>query len=70
MHIEVRIRTEQFIIMGSNNNNNHGICEAVNCFAYATTNLFLHVGNKGRISINICNDCAKNRFGYIIKEEL
>lgn len=43
--------------------NNLSVCEAVGCFAYATTKLFLHVGNKGTIAVNVCEDCAKIRFG-------
>jgi hypothetical protein len=49
--------------------NNVRVCEAVNCFAYATTKLVLHVGNKGTIAVNVCEDCAKIRFGYTTKEE-
>jgi hypothetical protein len=42
---------------------NKNICEAVNCYAEATTNIKVKVGNSasaGRtIVLNLCNNCVK-----------
>jgi hypothetical protein len=46
---------------------NNGICEAIECFADATTEIVLQVGTKGRILVNLCKDCAKNKFGHTPK---
>ena len=36
---------------------NNGICEAVGCFARATTKIKVKVGQLGSISLDLCNDC-------------
>ena len=41
---------------------NNGICEAVGCFAKATVQIEVSVGDKGTISLSLCNDCVR-KFG-------
>jgi hypothetical protein len=40
---------------------NKNICEAVNCYAQATTNIKVKLGNSDRrtIALNLCNNCVK-----------
>jgi hypothetical protein len=38
---------------------NNDISEAVRCFAKATTEIAVKVGNLGTISLDLCEDCAK-----------
>jgi hypothetical protein len=60
---EGRIRMEKNTMESST----ASVCEGANCFAYATTRLVLRVGNKGTISVNVCDGCAKTRFAYVKK---
>jgi hypothetical protein len=43
---------------------NKHICEAVNCYAKASTNITVKVGNSSddvrTIELNLCNKCVKN----------
>jgi hypothetical protein len=41
---------------------NKNICEAVGCFAKATTTIEVKVGQEGLISLSLCEDCIK-KFG-------
>jgi hypothetical protein len=41
---------------------NKNICEAFGCYATATTEIEVKVGNKGTISLHLCNNCV-NKFG-------
>jgi hypothetical protein len=40
---------------------NKSLCEAVGCFAEATTEIKVKVGEQGTISLRLCNDCL-NKF--------
>jgi hypothetical protein len=40
---------------------NNNMCEAVGCYATATTEIGVKVGNKGIISLHLCNNCV-NKF--------
>ena len=40
---------------------NKDVCEAVGCFAEATTEIKVKVGKQGTISLRLCNDCL-NKF--------
>jgi hypothetical protein len=37
---------------------NNVICEAVGCYAAATTKITVRVGQKGTISLILCNNCV------------
>lgn len=43
-------------------------CEAVACFAAATTTVVIPVGDCGNISVNLCDSCAKQKFEHKAKE--
>ncbi len=38
---------------------NKNICEALACFAEATTKIELKLGRKGTITLDLCKDCVK-----------
>jgi hypothetical protein len=38
---------------------NKSLCEAVGCFAQATTEIKVKVGKQGKISLLLCKECVK-----------
>ena len=40
---------------------NKSLCEAVGCFAGATTEIKVKVGKKGKVSLLLCKECV-NKF--------
>jgi hypothetical protein len=37
---------------------NNGICEAANCFLQATVQVDVKVGQLGRITVSLCENCV------------
>jgi hypothetical protein len=37
---------------------NSNVCEAIGCFAKATVSIKVKVGERGKISLSLCNKCV------------
>jgi hypothetical protein len=40
------------------------ICEAVGCYEAATEAIFVPAGKFGKLTFNLCLECAVTKFGY------